>query len=39
MSAMDYSGPERRRRPGEDSTRILIVDDHVLFRVGIAQIL
>jgi DNA-binding NarL/FixJ family response regulator len=37
--AMDYSGPERRRRLGEDTTRILIVDDHVLFRVGIAQIL
>ncbi|MBI2763184.1 MAG: response regulator transcription factor [Chloroflexi bacterium] len=36
---MEYSGPERRRRPGEDRTRILIVDDHVLFRVGIAQIL
>ena len=39
MSAMEYSGPERRRRPGEEPTRILIVDDHVLFRVGIAQIL
>ncbi|MEO7665066.1 MAG: response regulator transcription factor [Candidatus Limnocylindrales bacterium] len=39
MSAMEYSGPERRRRPGEERIRILIVDDHVLFRVGIAQIL
>jgi DNA-binding NarL/FixJ family response regulator len=39
MSAMEYSGPERRRRPGEERVRILIVDDHVLFRVGIAQIL
>ena len=39
MSAMEYSGPERRRRPGEEPTRILIVDNHVLFRVGIAQIL
>ncbi len=39
MSAMEYSGPERRRRPGEEQVRILIVDDHVLFRVGIAQIL
>ncbi len=39
MSAMEYSGPERRRRPGEERTRVLIVDDHVLFRVGIAQIL
>jgi len=39
MSAMEYSGPERRRRLGEESVRVLIVDDHVLFRVGIAQIL
>ena len=39
MSAMEYSGPERRRRLGEEQVRILIVDDHVLFRVGIAQIL
>ena len=39
MSAMEYSGPERRHRLGEERTRILIVDDHVLFRVGIAQIL
>lgn len=35
----DYAGPERRRRLGEERVRILIVDDHVLFRVGIAQIL
>jgi DNA-binding NarL/FixJ family response regulator len=35
----DYGGPERRRRLGEERVRILIVDDHVLFRVGIAQIL
>ena len=39
MSAMEYSGPERRRRLGEEQVRILIVDDLVLFRVGIAQIL
>jgi len=45
MSAMDYSGPERRRggpdrrNVGEQRTRILIVDDHALFRVGIANIL
>ncbi|HEX4896854.1 MAG TPA: response regulator transcription factor [Candidatus Limnocylindrales bacterium] len=39
MSAMEYSGPERRRKLGEERVRILIVDDHVLFRVGIAQIL
>jgi DNA-binding NarL/FixJ family response regulator len=39
MSAMEYSGPERRHRLGEELVRVLIVDDHVLFRVGIAQIL
>ncbi len=39
MTATDYSGPERRRRLGEEQIRVLIVDDHVLFRVGIAQIL
>jgi len=39
MSAVDYSGPERRRRAGGDTIRILIVDDHVLFRVGISNIL
>ena len=39
MSAVDYSGPERRRRVGSDVIRILVVDDHVLFRVGIANIL
>ncbi len=39
MSAMEYSVPERRHRLGEERVRILIVDDHVLFRVGIAQIL
>ena len=44
MSAMDYSGPERRRggpdrRNLGEITRILIVDDHALFRVGIANIL
>ena len=43
MTAMEYGGPERRRvgrsaRRGE-LTRILIVDDHALFRVGIANIL
>jgi DNA-binding NarL/FixJ family response regulator len=42
---MSYSGPERRRggpdrRAAEgDRTTILIVDDHALFRVGIANIL
>ena len=44
MSAMEYSGPERRRggpdrRNLGEITRILIVDDHALFRVGIANIL
>ena len=34
----DYGGPERRRARGE-RIRVLIVDDHVLFRVGIANIL
>jgi len=41
---MEYGGPERRRggpdrRDPEAITRILIVDDHALFRVGIANIL
>jgi len=40
----DYSGPERRRGGSErrttyDRVKILIVDDHALFRVGIRQIL
>jgi DNA-binding NarL/FixJ family response regulator len=44
MSGVDYSGPERRRggpdrrTPGE-KTKILIVDDHALFRVGMRNIL
>jgi DNA-binding NarL/FixJ family response regulator len=44
MSA-DYRGQDRRRggpdrrREGTDLTRIVIVDDHALFRVGIRQIL
>src|SRR5258705_12558834 len=41
---MSYGGPERRRggpdrRDVGERTRILIVDDHALFRVGIANIL
>ena len=44
MTAMEYGGPERRRggpdrRGAGETTRILIVDDHALFRVGIANIL
>ena len=44
MSAMEYGGPDRRRggpdrRAAGETTRILIVDDHALFRVGIANIL
>jgi DNA-binding NarL/FixJ family response regulator len=44
MSATDYGGPDRRRggadrRALEEITRILVVDDHALFRVGIAKIL
>jgi DNA-binding NarL/FixJ family response regulator len=35
----EYGGPERRRRTGTEVIRILVVDDHVLFRVGIANIL
>ena len=42
----DYNGPERRRGGGNDRRnqsfermKILIVDDHALFRVGIRQIL
>jgi DNA-binding NarL/FixJ family response regulator len=44
MTAMEFPGPDRRRggpdrrTPGE-KTRILIVDDHALFRVGIRNIL
>ncbi len=41
---MDYAGPERRRggpdrRTLDRQIRILIVDDHALFRVGIRRIL
>ena len=42
----EYNGPERRRGSGNDRrnqsferVRILIVDDHALYRVGIRQIL
>ena len=40
----DYSGPDRRRggpdrRGTDEPTRILVVDDHALFRVGIRDIL
>ena len=40
----DYQGPERRRAGTErrgsfDRVKVLIVDDHALFRVGIANIL
>ncbi len=44
MSAVDYSGPERRRggpdrRGVDDRTKILLVDHHALFRVGMRNIL
>jgi DNA-binding NarL/FixJ family response regulator len=44
MTAIDYGGPERRRggpdrRGPGDRTKILIVDDHALFRMGIANLL
>jgi DNA-binding NarL/FixJ family response regulator len=35
----DNEGPDRRRTSGADRIRVLIVDDHALFRVGIANIL
>jgi DNA-binding NarL/FixJ family response regulator len=42
--SMDYSGPDRRRggpdrRNPELKTKIMLVDDHALFRVGMRQIL
>jgi DNA-binding NarL/FixJ family response regulator len=42
--ALEYSGPERRRggpdrRNPDQRTKILLVDDHALFRVGMRQIL
>jgi DNA-binding NarL/FixJ family response regulator len=42
--SMDYGGPERRRggpdrRSLGDKTRILLVDNHALFRVGMRNIL
>ena len=42
MSAMEYGGPDRRRgdrRNAGEPVRILIVDDHELYRVGVANIL
>lgn len=43
MTAMDYSGPDRRRpAPGgrnDERTTILLVDDHALFRVGMRNTL
>ncbi|HYN69581.1 MAG TPA: response regulator transcription factor [Candidatus Eisenbacteria bacterium] len=35
----DNEAADRRRTPGADRIRVLIVDDHALFRVGIANIL
>lgn len=44
MSAMEYHGPERRRggpdrRDPEPLTKILLVDDHALFRMGMRGLL
>jgi DNA-binding NarL/FixJ family response regulator len=44
MSMQQYSGPDRRRggpdrRNPDQRTKILLVDDHALFRVGMRQIL
>ncbi len=44
MNEADYSGPDRRRggpdrRNPEQRTKILLVDDHALFRMGMRQML
>ncbi|HSS35084.1 MAG TPA: response regulator transcription factor [Patescibacteria group bacterium] len=43
MSAIDYSGPERRRggpdRRNMEQTKLLLVDDHALFRMGMRGLL
>jgi DNA-binding NarL/FixJ family response regulator len=42
MSATDNGGSDRRRgakRPADEKIRILVVDDHVLFRLGIGNII
>ncbi len=43
MTEIDYQGPERRRggpdRRNMEQTKILIVDDHALFRMGIRGLL
>ena len=44
MMDTDYAGPDRRRggpdrRDPGTKTKILLVDDHALFRVGMRQIL
>jgi DNA-binding NarL/FixJ family response regulator len=44
VNEAEYTGPDRRRggpdrRNPEQRTRILLVDDHALFRVGMRQIL
>jgi DNA-binding NarL/FixJ family response regulator len=44
MKEADYNGPDRRRggpdrRNPEQRTKILLVDDHALFRMGMRQIL
>ena len=44
MTAMDYPGPDRRRggpdrRTVGEITKILLVDDHALFRMGMRGLL
>jgi DNA-binding NarL/FixJ family response regulator len=43
MSAMEYTGPERRRggpdRRNMEQTKLLLVDDHALFRMGMRGLL
>ena len=43
MSALEYTGPERRRggpdRRNMEQTKLLLVDDHALFRMGMRGLL
>ncbi len=43
MSAVEYTGPERRRggpdRRNMEQTKLLLVDDHALFRMGMRGLL
>ena len=39
MNATDYLGPDRRRGGPDRRTKILLVDDHALFRMGMRGLL